>query len=428
MNVTNSRSSYGANTQNIYHPIENMLDDDDDTTFHSDMSESRLWIELYYDYTYDVDYIEVTSWSKSNTCIHRSLSISVLKHDQGFPVGEELTITENNVVHRFYLSEESYSYEIPSTRPTSQPTSQPSVQPSVQPSLQPSSVPTAMPTFPYHVTQNLTESGASYSIRNHYAMAALTSTGEVIAWGDPIYGGDDTNLNACMDNYDGDSIDTVISSLSSFAALTVQGHVCFWGAIDPSASDMQNQLYDIITVVANEYDTYACLRTDGKIITIGNKIRGGGTIIDTAYNTDLIDFIYLTEVNIVATAGAFAVLKKDRTVTAWGDAIYGGRISNSLTATLSTPSVYIDKLYSTRGAFSVLTTRGIVYSWGHSGLGGEINGDISTHHIADVFSNTRSFAALTKNREIITWGEASSGGEEVTSSSLPSSLLPLLSL
>jgi len=79
-------------------------------------------------------------------------------------------------ITRFHLSEESYDYERPSHAPIPAPTSQPSTQPSSQPSQQPSSRPTASPTFPYHVLQNITQS-ASYSIRNRYAMAALTSTG-----------------------------------------------------------------------------------------------------------------------------------------------------------------------------------------------------------------------------------------------------------
>ena len=51
-----------------------------------------------------------TSWSMSNTCIRRSLSVSVLKHDQGFPVGEELTITDNYVIHRYYYYYYHYYY------------------------------------------------------------------------------------------------------------------------------------------------------------------------------------------------------------------------------------------------------------------------------------------------------------------------------
>jgi hypothetical protein len=168
-------------------------------------------------------------------------------------------------------------------------------------------------------------------------MAALTITGEIIAWGDPSYGGDDSKLKACMNKYQGDTVETVISSISSFAALTVNGHVCFWGSIDTPTTDIQNQLHDITTVVANEYDTFACLRNDDKIITVGRKTKGGGTIIDTTYTTGLAGLQYLEDATIVATAGAFAVLKKDRTVIAWGDTSFGGIVSVSLTARLNDP-------------------------------------------------------------------------------------------
>ena len=123
---------------------------------------------------------------------------------------------------------------------------------------------------------------------------------------------------------------TTINTITN--ASTTTGHVCFWGDISVPSSSQQESLYDITVVVANEYDTYAALRLDGIVITIGRKTKGGDKIIDTSYTLGL-NINYLDATTIVATAGAFAVLKRDRTVVAWGDTALGGIVSVSLTGT-----------------------------------------------------------------------------------------------
>jgi alpha-tubulin suppressor-like RCC1 family protein len=112
---------------------------------------------------------------------------------------------------------------------------------------------------------------------------------------------------------------------------------------------------------------------------------------------------------IVASCGAFAALKDDGSVVAWGDAEMG-----------SNTSVYADQLkkgvktiYSADRAFCALKDDGMVVSWGyfvgnsavsHADKKNELSKDVQT-----VVGNRNAFAALTKDGAVIAWGSCESG-------------------
>ena len=69
--------------------------------------------------------------------------------------------------------------------------------------------------------------------------------------------------------------------------------------------------------------------------------------------------------NIVATASAFAALKSDGSVVAWGDA--GGTIGDA------SVSGNVVSLYANDGAFAALKSDGSVVTWGSAAYGGSIS-------------------------------------------------------
>ena len=110
---------------------------------------------------------------------------------------------------------------------------------------------------------------------------------------------------------------------------------------------------------------------------------------------------------ITPNSQAFAAIKTDGSVVAWGKRSYGGDISNvshKLKANVS-------QIFSTKYAFAALKNDGSVVTWG--GSNSEIsgtNGDMLTNNVTHIYSNSAAFAALKSNGSVVAWGDLSSGG------------------
>ena len=105
--------------------------------------------------------------------------------------------------------------------------------------------------------------------------------------------------------------------------------------------------------------------------------------------------------------GAFAALKTDGSITAWGASQYGGT---------SAPfgSGYT-MIYSTEYAFAALKTDGSITAWGRSGYGG--SGAPSGSGYTKIYSTSRAFAALKADGSIKAWGDSDYGGSGAPSGS-----------
>ena len=79
------------------------------------------------------------------------------------------------------------------------------------------------------------------------------------------------------------------------------------------------------------------------------------------------------------TGYAFAALKSDGSIFAWGDSRYGG----DTTTVASQLTSGVSSLHSNRFAFSVLKTDGSVVAWGDSNRGGDVGAaDVSSGVVA----------------------------------------------
>jgi alpha-tubulin suppressor-like RCC1 family protein len=107
---------------------------------------------------------------------------------------------------------------------------------------------------------------------------------------------------------------------------------------------------------------------------------------------------------------AFAVLKADGSIVAWGDAGAGGDLS-PLTDQLGAHNFV--QIYSSARAFAALTQQGAVFAWGDPGRGGWIPSRLEDDLRADVISIASTdwaFAALTTSGSVSSWGDVRYGG------------------
>ncbi|WP_299270909.1 hypothetical protein [uncultured Psychrosphaera sp.] len=188
---------------------------------------------------------------------------------------------------------------------------------------------------------------------------------------------------------------------------------------------------DVATITPNYY-AFAAIKTDGSVVAWGERSYGG----------DISNVSHKLKTNvsqIFSTKSAFAALKNDGSVVTWGDSDSGGTAefytyaenSNSndnseifLTSVADKLTNNITYIYSNAAAFAALKNDGSVVTWGslNSGGGSTINGRDSvaaklTNNVTKIYSTLHAFAALKSDGSVVTWGDSSYGG------SSPSNLL-----
>ena len=133
---------------------------------------------------------------------------------------------------------------------------------------------------------------------------------------------------------------------------------------------------------------FAAIKADGSIMAWGNSNNGGTNApTDSGYT------------EIYSNRYAFAALKADGSITAWGSAYAGGTGAPS-------DSGYT-KIYSNAVAFAALKADGSITAWGDSYSGG--TGAPSGSGYTKIYSNRRAFAVLTHDGSIMVWGSSKYG-------------------
>ncbi len=134
---------------------------------------------------------------------------------------------------------------------------------------------------------------------------------------------------------------------------------------------------------------FAALKEDGTLAAWGDSGRGGsGAPVDAGY------------IAIYPGKEAFAALKADGSISAWGNAAAGG------TGAPAT-GVY-ETIASTGSAFAALSADGSIFAWGDAANGG--SGAPSGTGYTKIFSAFKAFAALDTEGRISVWGDAANGG------------------
>lgn len=109
--------------------------------------------------------------------------------------------------------------------------------------------------------------------------------------------------------------------------------------------------------------------------------------------------------------GAYAVIKQDGTVTAWGDPDLGGSIPADAQPRLT----QVKKLAASGGAFLALRTDGQVIAWGHPEYGGIIPDEIASQlvQVTGLAGSTSDFSVVLSDGSVFSWGQSWPNGVRI---------------
>ena len=251
------------------------------------------------------------------------------------------------------------------------------------------------------------------------AFAALKKNGSVVTWGDRQAGGNSsvvTFLDGLDENglahdslVEGSSVAgllnsnvvTIYSNRKAFAALKDNGSVVTWGnrqaggnssavissfangnqTITESASAASSLSSGVVSISSNEY-AFAALKENGSVVTWGDVYSGGNATVTTStesgdsntYNSTISEIKSVSNslssnvTAIYSNGKAFAALKNDGSVVAWGAISSGGNLTqynvNEGASVANTLSSGVIAIYSTRDSFSALKEDGSIVYWG----------------------------------------------------------------
>eukprot|EP00746_Dinoflagellata_sp_MGD_P136563 gnl/MRDRNA2_/MRDRNA2_70474_c0_seq2.p1 gnl/MRDRNA2_/MRDRNA2_70474_c0~~gnl/MRDRNA2_/MRDRNA2_70474_c0_seq2.p1 ORF type:complete len:302 (+),score=66.12 gnl/MRDRNA2_/MRDRNA2_70474_c0_seq2:83-988(+) len=158
-------------------------------------------------------------------------------------------------------------------------------------------------------------------------------------------------------------------------------------------------------VLENSGGATAELKDDGSVVTSGNPAAGGNSSKVQDELESGVQAIYSSE-------SAFAALKNDHIIVAWGDqanqaeAVQGALIRCQEKKT-------VKSIVKNSGGVAALKSDGSVVAWGCQDGGGDcasvmeqLSGNVQSVCSADV-----AFAALKADGSVVTWGHPQGGGD-----------------
>lgn len=171
---------------------------------------------------------------------------------------------------------------------------------------------------------------------------------------------------------------------------------------EPKYDNLGNQakyVIDNITQLASNRKAFAAIKSDGSVVAWGHSLYGGTTANASGELTDVVD-IFSTQ------GGAFAALKADATVATWGNPDAGGdnrKVQSQLQQVVS--------ISATEGAFAALTSSGQVITWG-TGLAAELSESVSHTliNVKKIVATLDAFCALKDDGTVVAWGDPQLAG------------------
>ena len=244
----------------------------------------------------------------------------------------------------------------------------------------------------------------SYVTAGGLAYAAIKRNGTVRAWGAAEFGG---AIPPAVEAQLRSVKKIAASGRGAFVALRVDGSLVAWGHKDfggviPTA--ISSQLRQVKQIIGNTTD-FSALLSDGRVFSWGETWPLGLNI--TAANG---------AARLSATNRAFAALKTDRKVAAWGSQDHGGEIPAGIAKQL----LNVTHISATSAAFTALKADGSAIAWGNARFGGTAPGTLQ--NVQHVTGSTTAFCALKKDGSLVAWGDPAEGA------TIPRELGPVLTL
>ena len=278
-----------------------------------------------------------------------------------------------------------------------------------------------------------------HEFRNGNSFAALKADGSVVAWGAASRGGDPAcvvNPSSCGAAPTGSlssGVTSIFSSYGAYAALKSDGSLVVWGGPNnggeisctlagPTCHPVSlSSLSSGVRTVSSTPNAFAALKTDGSVIAWGETIGGGDASCTPDVNCSPApaDSLSSGVAQVFGGYSAFAALKIDGSAVAWGDPARGGDASEPVGGALTGLTDIMPNGY----AFAARTSGGGVVTWGDGSDGGDPNcpapcspaaaGSLTSGVTAITSTNT-AFAARKSDGSVVSWGAATSGGDSST--------------
>ena len=278
-------------------------------------------------------------------------------------------------------------------------------------------------------------------VYNTNAAFAVLQNGTVVAWGDPVWGG------ATSDAAKVSNVSNLYPSERGFAALLTNGSVSVWGSsyIDPTTT-ATGTLTNISSIIPGRI-AYFATKNDGSFVAWGNyrlvDSEGNSVAMNsTSGGLSASTLASLTNIkSISSTEGAYAALKNDGTVVAFGDPDVGGDAS-SVQAQLTN----VVQVVGTNFEFLGLTKSGNIYEWSNAygyayptqqipattkltvdgtvgvattssgtatafgysaGIDAASSASVASllNNVVNIYATQTSFAALLANGNVVSWGD-----------------------
>ena len=188
------------------------------------------------------------------------------------------------------------------------------------------------------------------------------------------------DYSVAMNNYGGFYNSPNFPS-ENFALLKLNGDLIIWSGDIEYFIDDNN----IFSIYSNEMKFVALRNNRSLLLLYENNCDN---------ETDICLMIYVDIVSVYSTVNAFAALKSDGSIIAWGNSNEGGFGA-------PTDRNYV-KIYSTSSSFAALKEDGSITVWGNSDDGG-VGAPIDSGYVK-IYSTISTFAALKADGSIVMWG------------------------
>ena len=146
------------------------------------------------------------------------------------------------------------------------------------------------------------------------------------------------------------------------------------------------------TIIARITPSSSYFITTGKQTATGAITAEGVAVTINVSSQDI--------AKVASNAGAFAAIKSDGTIVAWGDANSGGIAPEGLTG--------VSKIFSNPGCFVAIKSDGTVVAWGDPYAGGIAPTGLSG--VSQIYSNYFAFATIQSDSSVVAWGDPDYGG------------------
>ncbi|WP_342653352.1 Ig-like domain-containing protein [Pseudomonas sp. F3-2] len=251
---------------------------------------------------------------------------------------------------------------------------------------------------------------------NSMAFAGIKTAGNLVAWGDAASGGAiPAEISVLTD------ISHIVGGGTAFAAIRRTGEVVAWGPAvsntgpigpadvagltDISESSAGTVPPDIATLtdiieVSGNFTAFAAMRENGRVVAWGTAADGGEVPANIAALTDIAELG-------CSTARAFSLIRKNGQVMTWGNATHGGVVPEDIVSLTD-----IIEVSASWQAFAARRGNGHVVAWGPATHGGVVPQEIALlNDIVQVVGNAMAFAALRRDGTVVAWGDATLGGD-----------------